>query len=110
LIKNLFTTLHERPQSNWTVPVVKTTATNKSGIGELVQLIEQHSTVTSDTVHSKEILFNKALRLAQNNFLKSIDLLGVTSIDYNKLDVLNIYFIYYSISGLPPISLTFGTS
>lgn len=100
LIKNLFTTLHERPHSKWTVPVVKTTATNKSGIGELVQLIEQHSTLATDTVHIKEIMFNKALRLAQNNFLKSIDLqrfksdleAKATDPDFNIYSFINSYF------------------
>ena len=74
LVKNLVSTLHDRPFTGWTVPVVKTTASTKTGIDELAHFINHHSTTTSGNIHKKELLFNKAVRLAQNHLLKKVDL------------------------------------
>ena len=74
LVKNLVTTLHDRPASEWNVPVVKTTASSKIGIDELAKKIEAHKSIAIDTVHRKELQFSRALRLMQNHLLKKTDL------------------------------------
>ncbi len=74
LVKNLLSTLHDRPFTGWTVPVVKTTASTKTGIDELAHFIHNHGATTSGNSHKKELLFNRAVRLAQNHLLKKVDL------------------------------------
>jgi len=74
LMKNLVTTLHERPMSGWSVPVVKTTASTKTGIAELALFIQDHNLMNPDNNHRKELLFNRAVRLVQNQLLKKVNL------------------------------------
>ena len=66
--------MHDRPFTGWSVPVVKTTASTKTGIAELALLIHNHSEQAPENIHKKELLFNRAVRLAQNHLFKKVDL------------------------------------
>ncbi|MDQ3051009.1 MAG: methylmalonyl Co-A mutase-associated GTPase MeaB [Bacteroidota bacterium] len=74
LVKNLLTTLHDRPSSGWNVPVVQTIASTRSGIDELAKLIGDHLAQAAKNVHNKQLTYSRALRLVQNQLLKKIDL------------------------------------
>ncbi len=74
LVKNLLTTLHDRPSSAWNVPVIQTIASTRSGIDELAKLINDHLDQNSENIHNKELTYTRALRLVQNQLLKKIDL------------------------------------
>ncbi len=73
LVKNLVSTLHDRPVNLWMVPVVQTVASSRTGIDELLKNIKEHAKSESLQSNQKELLFNKAARLAGNFLLKKLD-------------------------------------
>ncbi|AFD08482.1 methylmalonyl Co-A mutase-associated GTPase MeaB [Solitalea canadensis] len=68
---NIKKLLHQRPQSNWSVPVVKTIADKNEGIGELFAHIEQHHPVSENT-KKPFLLVEKAFKLIQQNRMRNI--------------------------------------
>ncbi len=74
LTTSLKTTLHERINSGWAVPVIKTVATTQIGISELAESIQKHHSAKGFHQINQNLLFNKAVRIAQSYMLKKIDL------------------------------------
>jgi len=74
LVKNLQATLHEKPFSGWQVPVIKTTASSKDGIKELTDAILKHSEYSKTIQDGTRLLFSKAIRLLQNQFINQLDI------------------------------------
>ncbi|MBL7915966.1 MAG: methylmalonyl Co-A mutase-associated GTPase MeaB [Bacteroidia bacterium] len=71
LVRSLQTTLHERPYSGWTIPVLKTVAFSGVGIEELSTQINQHIQVSGkQSTHKEELLYQRALRVASQQLLK----------------------------------------
>jgi LAO/AO transport system kinase len=70
---NLQKMLHDHPASEWAVPVLKTSAFQKTGIEELAEQIEEHS--SSSLTNEKKIflLSEKAYRLIAKGKMKDIN-------------------------------------
>jgi LAO/AO transport system kinase len=74
LQKNLLSTLHERSASDWQVPVVKTIASSKQGIADLFEKIESHLHFNNTHPQLQNLLFAKAIRLAENYLIRKVNL------------------------------------
>lgn len=61
--KNLLALAHQYATENWEVPVVKTVASQKSGVELLAKAIEDHSHHPADPRRKKHLLAQKALLL-----------------------------------------------
>lgn len=71
LVKNIQIALHERPHTGWQIPVLKTTATKREGMIELVEAIHHHQ--KSDQKNNIDLLAEKAFRIIQNNRMRDVD-------------------------------------
>ena len=69
---NLKKLLHQRPASNWNIPVLKTVADKNIGLGELFTQIGKHGRVSENTKRPF-LLAEKAYRLIQNKRMHNID-------------------------------------
>jgi len=72
-IRNLNALVHQKPVSNWNIPVLKTIATAQQGIEELWMAIEKHNTLKENKEHRQLLLLEKAIQLIQNEKMKSIN-------------------------------------
>lgn len=70
--KNLHEFLHEKKQSSWVTPVIKSIATQSDGIDELIKKIDEHFPY-SNTEKKSFLMTEKAFRLIQNKRMKGID-------------------------------------
>lgn len=71
LVRSLQTTLHERPHSGWSIPVIKTVAFSGVGIEELSTQINNHIQESGkQSAHKEELLYQRALRVASQQLLK----------------------------------------
>ena len=73
---NLSKMLHEKPMSNWNVPVIKTIAKNNMaviGIDELIHQVQLHGQNMQANPKKAYLLAQKALRLIQQQRMKDID-------------------------------------
>lgn len=72
LANSLEKMLHDFRKTSWTIPVIKVSATQKSGIGELLNKIEEHT--QSDNLKEKKILLlcEKAYHLIQQARMKDV--------------------------------------
>lgn len=71
-VKQLNSSLHLRPPSKWTPPVVKCIATQGDGIDEVFKKIEEHH-FSDNSDKKKKLLVEKAIRLLAAEKMKSID-------------------------------------
>ena len=76
LVKNLVTSLHDRTPGNWSVPVVKTAAVSFQGITDLIAQIALHAQASAHSHENFNLLHEKGLWLARNQFLKKISKSG----------------------------------
>ena len=75
LVKNLATTLNESAGRHEVIPVMKTVASTEKGIDELLTAIENQSTHSSSHAERKsELLYQRALRQAQDFLIKKYNL------------------------------------
>lgn len=75
LVKNLATTLNESATRHEVIPVLKTVASTDKGIAELLTAIENQSTHSSSHAERKaELLYQRALRQAQDFLIKKYNL------------------------------------
>lgn len=65
--------VHSHPANEWNVPVVKTSATLQTGIGELIQEITKHQQTNSAGKKKNRMLTEKAYRIIQKNRMKDIN-------------------------------------
>ena len=72
-IRNLNALVHQKPASNWSIPVLKTVATAQQGIEELWMAIENHNKLKENKEHRQLLLLEKAVQLIQNEKMKSIN-------------------------------------
>ncbi|POY35545.1 methylmalonyl Co-A mutase-associated GTPase MeaB [Solitalea longa] len=71
-VANIKKLLHQRPPASWNVPVLKTVADKKDGVGELFARIEQHYPI-SDNTKKPFLMAEKAFRLIQHYKMKHIN-------------------------------------
>ncbi|MBP6334604.1 MAG: methylmalonyl Co-A mutase-associated GTPase MeaB [Bacteroidia bacterium] len=72
LVNSLEKMLHDYRSGEWQVPVVKTSATRKEGIKELLLSLESHSKSTAQQEKKVFLLSEKAYRLIQQTKMKGI--------------------------------------
>lgn len=72
-VKNLKALIHQRPAGGWEVPVIKTIATNQTGVSGFWEAIQQHNGHTVDKEHRYQLQCDKAWHLIQNEKMKSVD-------------------------------------
>ncbi len=91
MLKNLFTTLHERPASDWPVEVVKTIASTGNGVEELLAAIGKQLTGLPSRRH--QLLSHQAYRLIQHYRMKDITIekLSTSLKDFDVEGNFNIY-------------------
>ncbi|MGQ0828691.1 MAG: methylmalonyl Co-A mutase-associated GTPase MeaB [Bacteroidota bacterium] len=70
-LKNLIQLVHSKAMSDWEVPVIKSVATKSEGVEELINAINKHQKVKSNSKRSY-LLAEKAYRLIQNNRMKGV--------------------------------------
>lgn len=63
--KNLKALAHTHATAEWEQPVVKTVASQQQGIAELVEAIQQHSSLFHEPTHKAILLAEKAMTLIQ---------------------------------------------
>ncbi|HWV68604.1 methylmalonyl Co-A mutase-associated GTPase MeaB [Chitinophaga sp.] len=72
-VKNLRLLAHSRHHSDWEIPVIKSIATQQSGIHEIIKAIEQHHAVVSHQQQKHILLLaEKAWQLIQYRRMKNI--------------------------------------
>lgn len=71
--QNLRLMLHERPATDWEVPVLKTIASRREGIDDVTQAINNHTKIHQNTHKRAYLLAQKAIQLIQKQRLKDID-------------------------------------
>lgn len=71
--QNLRLMLHERPATDWEVPVLKTVASRREGINDVTQAINKHTKTHQNTHKRAYLLAQKAIQLIQKQRLKDID-------------------------------------
>ncbi len=72
-IRNLNALVHQKPDNGWCIPVIKTVATNGTGIDELWGFIEQHNHLKASMEHRQLLLVEKAWQLIQNEKMKEVN-------------------------------------
>jgi LAO/AO transport system kinase len=72
-IKNLNNLVHQKPASDWQIPVVKTIATNGTGIESLWESLQKHQSVNSNQTRKIHLMVEKAYHLIQSYKMKDID-------------------------------------
>lgn len=91
-VKQLNSSLHLRPASAWTPPVIKCIATSGDGVDELFKKIQEHHFAGSSTKR-RNILFEKALRLLVAHKMKTIDTVQLRNelLSESRKDGFNLY-------------------
>jgi LAO/AO transport system kinase len=75
LVKNLSATLRENKHSGPEIPIIKTVASSTTGIPHLADAIEHHrNSRFPHTHHPIDLLFQRALRVAEGYLLRKYDL------------------------------------
>ena len=92
-IRNLNALVHQKPASNWSIPVLKTVATAQQGIEELWMAIENHNKLKENKEHRQLLLLEKAVQLIQNEKMKSINKLTLKT-NLNKASELAGFNLY----------------
>jgi LAO/AO transport system kinase len=92
-IRNLNALVHQKPASNWSIPVLKTAATAQQGIEELWMAIENHNKLKENKEHRQLLLLEKAVQLIQNEKMKSINKLNLKAnlVKASELEGFNLY-------------------
>lgn len=72
-VKNLSALVHQHQKSNWEIPVLKTVATNNTGVDELIQAINKHHHLNTNNERKLHLLSEKAWSLLLNKIQKTID-------------------------------------
>ncbi len=70
--RNLNDLLHERPDSGWSIPVIKTAATQESGIDELLKAISQHRETGLSNKRRLLLYTEKAFTLIRNARMRDL--------------------------------------
>jgi LAO/AO transport system kinase len=70
---NLIKMLHQKPASEWQVPVIATVGTEKKGVEELARSIEAHNQSQQINTRKPYLLAEKAFHLIQSERMKDID-------------------------------------
>jgi LAO/AO transport system kinase len=71
-VRNLNQLLHQRKPENWSVPIIKTTATKEEGVQELIEKITAHQKIASDNIRKAIVYTEKAWRLIQNKRMRGL--------------------------------------
>lgn len=71
-VKNLSALVHSYANGDWEIPVLKTVATNHTGIDKLWQSVEQHHQLNTVSEKSAQLLTEKAYQLILMNRMKTI--------------------------------------
>lgn len=71
LVKNITSTLHERPRSEWSIPVVKTIASQGKGLDELIKYIKLHH-ASAHKQDKGRLLAEQAYRIIQRQRMSDI--------------------------------------
>ncbi|WP_436485956.1 methylmalonyl Co-A mutase-associated GTPase MeaB [Chitinophaga sp. ARDCPP14] len=72
-VKNLRLLAHSKHQGDWEIPVIKSVATQQSGIHEIIQAIEKHHTIISHQQQKHILLLaEKAWQLIQHRRMRDI--------------------------------------
>ncbi|MEZ4885568.1 MAG: methylmalonyl Co-A mutase-associated GTPase MeaB [Chitinophagales bacterium] len=71
--KNLQKLVHNKPQSEWQTPIIKTIATKEEGIEELAEQINAHHQINYTNTKKAFLLTQKALQIIQHRRMKDID-------------------------------------
>ena len=64
--------MHSYAKGDWKIPVLKTVATNHTGIDKLWQSVEQHHQLNTVSEKSAQLLTEKAYQLILMNRMKTI--------------------------------------
>lgn len=72
-VKNLAALLHSREKTDWDVPVLKTVATNGTGIGEFWQAIQRHAELNGASERKVHLIVEKAFHLILSDRMRTID-------------------------------------
>jgi len=72
-VKNLNALVHQRPSSDWQTPILKTIATNGTGIPEFWEAIYAHQKHNNSSEKKFQLLSQKAWQLIQNEKMKVIN-------------------------------------
>ncbi len=71
--KNLQKLVHNKPQSDWQTPVIKTVATKEEGIAELAKQINAHHQVNHSNTKKSYLFTRKALQIIQQKRMKDVN-------------------------------------
>jgi LAO/AO transport system kinase len=72
-VKNLSSMLHEKKESHWHIPVIKTVATTQTGIAELWQKLQEHHVLNMGNDRKIQLMAEKAWQLIINHRMSSVD-------------------------------------
>ncbi len=72
-IKNLNALTHQKINNGWQIPVIKTIATNGTGVNLFWQAIQKHQQNISNSNKKIQLIAQKAWQLIQNEKMKGID-------------------------------------
>ncbi|MGB1243701.1 MAG: methylmalonyl Co-A mutase-associated GTPase MeaB, partial [Chitinophagales bacterium] len=71
--KNLQKLVHNKPQSDWQTPVIKTVATKEEGIAELAKQINAHHEINHSNTKKSHLFTRKALQIIQQKRMKDVN-------------------------------------
>jgi len=72
-VKNLSALVHQHQKNNWEIPVLKTIATKNSGTDELIEAINNHHQLNTNSERKLQLLNEKAWNLLINKIQKNIN-------------------------------------
>ncbi len=90
LVKNISLALHERPLSEWNIPVFKTDALRKEGIASLLNSIDKHQQYV-DVSKKQQLLAEHLYRIIQNMRMRDVSLDDLHTLIKNSKGDLNLY-------------------
>lgn len=70
---NLQRLVHDKPNGNWQIPVIATSATSGLGLNELLNVIERHNKIDHTYERKLKLLAERVFILIQNQRMKDID-------------------------------------
>ncbi len=73
-VKNLRILVHSKAESQWQIPVLKTIATQQTGIKQLVEQIHQHQLINQSKPRQLQLLSRRAYQLIQRQRMADINL------------------------------------
>lgn len=73
-VKNLRILVHSKAESQWQIPVLKTIATQQTGIKQLVEQIHQHQQINQSKPRQLQLLSRRAYQLIQRQRMADINL------------------------------------